>query len=57
MEFQLFPEAGIIDLEIFHEVVRNTMDIDILVHDEEFQKATEVSCTLDSCSKLKEIRI
>jgi hypothetical protein len=57
VEFQLFPEAGIIDLEIFHEVVRNTMDIDILVHDEEFQKATEVSCTLDSCSKLKEIRI
>jgi hypothetical protein len=42
---------------IFHEVVRNTMDVDILVHEDDFKKATEVSSMLDSCNKVKEIQI
>ena len=37
---------------IFHRVVRNTMDIDIIVAEDDFQRASQVCPTLDSCSTL-----
>jgi hypothetical protein len=40
---------------IFHGMVRNTMDIDIIVHEDDFQKATQVSLIFYSFNKISKV--